>query len=208
MKPVAFDAGLRARLVENLARLAPAPLDAPALKRAAVCVIVTDDGRGEAALLLTRRAEHLSTHSGQFALPGGRIDRGESALAAARREALEEIGLALAADAFLGRLDDYPTRSGYLITPLVAWLPAGVELAANPAEVAKIYRVPLADLGRPGSPQFVSIPESEQPVIRYPLLGTTIHAPTAAVMYQFMEVALHGRTTRVAHLEQPVWAWR
>jgi len=97
MKPVAFDAGLRARLVENLARLAPAPLDAPALKRAAVCVIVTDDGRGEAALLLTRRAEHLSTHSGQFALPGGRIDRGESALAAARREALEEIGLALAA---------------------------------------------------------------------------------------------------------------
>jgi 8-oxo-dGTP pyrophosphatase MutT (NUDIX family) len=208
MKPVAFDAGLRARLLENLARLAHAPLDARGLKRAAVCVIVTDDGRGEAALLLTRRAEHLSTHSGQFALPGGRVDRGESALDAARREALEEIGLALPAEAFLGRLDDYPTRSGYLITPLVAWLPAGVELVANPAEVAKIYRVPLADLGRPGSPQFVSIPESDQPVIRYPLLGTTIHAPTAAVMYQFMEVALLGRATRVAHLEQPVWAWR
>jgi 8-oxo-dGTP pyrophosphatase MutT (NUDIX family) len=208
MKPVAFDAALRARLVDNLARLAHAPLDARGLKRAAVCVIVTDDGRGEAALLLTRRAEHLSTHSGQFALPGGRVDRGESALDAARREALEEIGLALAPEAFLGRLDDYPTRSGYLITPLVAWLPAGVELLANPAEVAKIYRVPLADLGRRGSPQFVSIPESEQPVIRYPLLGTTIHAPTAAVMYQFMEVALLGRATRVAHLEQPVWAWR
>jgi 8-oxo-dGTP pyrophosphatase MutT (NUDIX family) len=208
MKPVAFNAGLRARLVENLARLEHAPLDARGLKRAAVCVLVTDDGRGEAALLLTRRAEHLSTHSGQFALPGGRVDRGESALDAARREALEEIGLALPPEAFLGRLDDYPTRSGYLITPLVAWLPAGAELVANPAEVAKIYRVPLADLGRPGSPQFVSIPESEQPVIRYPLLGTTIHAPTAAVMYQFMEVALLGRATRVAHLEQPVWAWR
>ncbi len=208
MKPVAFDAGLRARLLENLARLAHAPLDVRGLKRAAVCVIVTDDGRGEAALLLTRRAEHLSTHSGQFALPGGRVDKGESALDAARREAHEEIGLELAAEAFLGRLDDYPTRSGYLITPLVAWLPAGVELAPNPAEVAKIYRVPLADLGRAGSPQFVAIPESDRPVVRYPLLGTTIHAPTAAVMYQFMEAALHGRATRVAHLEQPVWAWR
>ena len=208
MKPVAFDVALRARLVENISRSEHAPLDAHGLKRAAVCVIVADDGRGEAALVLTRRAEQLSTHSGQFALPGGRLDRGESALEAARREAREEINLALAADDFLGRLDDYPTRSGYLITPLVAWCTRTTRLVPNPAEVAQIYRVPLADLGRPGSPQFVSIPESEQPVIRYPLLGTLIHAPTAAVMYQFMEVALLGRATRVAHLEQPVWAWR
>jgi len=206
VKPVAFDSRLRARLASNLARLEHAPLERRDLKRAAVCVVVTDDGRGEAALLLTRRAEHLSTHSGQFALPGGRIDEGESELDAARREALEEIGLELAAEAFLGRLDDYPTRSGYLITPLVAWLPAGVALIPNPAEVARIYRVPLADLGR--GPEFVAIPESDRPVIRYPLLGTTIHAPTAAVMYQFMEAALNGRSTRVAHLEQPVWAWK
>lgn len=208
MKPVAFDAALRARLVENIARSEHAPLEARKLKRAAVCVIVADDGRGEAALVLTRRAEHLSTHSGQFALPGGRVDRGESALDAARREAREEINLELAPDDFLGRLDDYPTRSGYLITPLVAWCARRARFVPNPAEVAQIYRVPLADIGRPGSPQFVSIPESEQPVIRYPLLGTLIHAPTAAVMYQFMEVALLGRATRVAHLEQPVWAWR
>ncbi len=207
MKPVAFDAALRAHLTQNLARSEHAPLAERGLKRAAVCVIVTDGGGGEAALVLTRRAEHLSTHSGQFALPGGRIDRGESALDAARREAREEINLALAPEDFLGRLDDYPTRSGYLITPLVAWLRAAV-LVPNPAEVAKIYRVPLAELGRPGSPEFVAIPESDQPVIRYPLLGTLIHAPTAAVMYQFMEVALLGRATRVAHLEQPVWAWR
>ncbi|MGA8050768.1 MAG: CoA pyrophosphatase [Burkholderiales bacterium] len=206
MKPLAFDSRLRARLAGNLARLEHAALERRELKRAAVCVVVTDDGRGEAALLLTRRAEHLSTHSGQFALPGGRMDEGESALDAARREALEEIGLELAAEAFLGRLDDYPTRSGYLITPLVAWLPGGVALVPNPAEVARIYRVPLADLGR--GPEFVAIPESDRPVIRYPLLGTTIHAPTAAVMYQFMEAALHGRSTRVAHLEQPVWAWK
>lgn len=208
MSAIAFDAALRARLAENLARLAHAPLEPGALKRAAVTVIVTGDGEGEASLLLTRRAAHLSAHSGQYALPGGRVDEGESAPEAARREAREEIGLELSADAFLGRLDDYPTRSGYLITPLVAWLEEGPRLAPNPAEVESVYRVPLADLGREGSPQFVAIPESDRPVIRYPLLGSLIHAPTAAVLYQFMEVAFHGRETRVAHLEQPVWAWR
>jgi hypothetical protein len=81
-------------------------------------------------------------------------------------------------------------------------------MQANPEEVEVIYRVHLAEIGRDGSPEFVAIPESDQPVIRYPLLGTLIHAPTAAVLYQFMEVAVHGRATRVAHLEQPVWAWR
>jgi len=207
MNPVVFDAALRARLATNLERRAPAPLEARALKRAAVCVIVTEGG-GEAALLLTRRAAHLTTHAGQYALPGGRVDAGESALDAARREAREEIGLELPQDAFLGQLDDYPTRSGYLITPLVAWAEEGARMSPNPAEVAQIYRVPLSELGRAGSPQFVAIPESDRPVIRYPLLGTLIHAPTAAVLYQFMEVALHGRATRVAHLEQPVWAWR
>jgi len=208
MNPVAFDANLRARLAANLARRAPLALAASGLKRAAVCVLVVDDGRGEAALVLTRRAAHLSSHSGQYALPGGRMDAGEGALEAARREAREEIRLALEPGAFLGRLDDYPTRSGYLITPLVAWPTDAAHMAPNPSEVAQIFRVPLADLGRPGSPQFVSIPESERPVIRYPLLGSLIHAPTAAVLYQFMEVALLGRDTRVAHLEQPVWAWR
>ena len=207
MNPVVFDAALRARLATNLERRTPAPLEARALKRAAVCVIVTEGG-GEAALLLTRRAAHLTTHAGQYALPGGRVDAGESALDAARREAREEIGLELPQDAFLGQLDDYPTRSGYLITPLVAWVEEGARMSPNPAEVAQIYRVTLSELGRAGSPQFVAIPESDRPVIRYPLLGTLIHAPTAAVLYQFMEVALLGRATRVAHLEQPVWAWR
>lgn len=207
MSRVAFDSALRARLAENLARLAHAPLEPKALKRAAVCVIVTGKG-GEAALLLTKRAARLSTHSGQYALPGGRLDEGESALEAARREAREEISLELAPEDFIGRLDDYPTRSGYLITPLVAWIAEDTPLAPNPAEVARIYRVPLTEFSRPGSPQFISIPESERPVIRYPILGTLVHAPTAAVLYQFIEVALFGRETRVAHLEQPVWAWR
>lgn len=208
MKPIAFGSALREQLALNLARLAPDPLPAAGLKRAAVCVLVTDNGRGEAAFVLTKRAARLNRHAGQYALPGGRLDEGEAAHDAARREAREEIGLALDPGAFVGRLDDYPTRSGYLITPLVAWLEAGARMDPNPAEVARIYRVPLAHLGREGSPQFVSIPESDRPVIRYPILGTLVHAPTAAVLYQFMEVGVLGRQTRVAHLEQPVWAWR
>jgi 8-oxo-dGTP pyrophosphatase MutT (NUDIX family) len=203
-----FDDTLRAAITQNLALRVAAPLQARGLKRAAVCVILTDDGEGGAALVLTLRATHLSAHSGQFALPGGRVEAGESAVDAALREAREEIGLELAPEAILGWLDDYPTRSGYLITPVVVWAPDDAAMRANPAEVAKIYRVHLSELSRPGCPEFVAIPESDQPVIRYPLLGTLIHAPTAAVLYQFMEVAVHGRATRVAHLEQPVWAWR
>jgi 8-oxo-dGTP pyrophosphatase MutT (NUDIX family) len=199
---------LRALVAGRLAALEGAPGAAHALKRAAVCLILADDGSGNAAVVLTRRAERLSAHPGQYALPGGRMDAGESVIEAALRETREEIGLDLPPEAVLGALDDYPTRSGYLLSPIVAWAPAGATMQANPAEVAAIHRVPLADLLLPGSPEFVAIPESRQPVIRYPLLGTTIHAPTAAVLFQFMEVAVQGRATRVAHLEQPVWAWR
>ena len=208
MKHLRFDDELRAAITHNLGQAVAAPVPAGGLKRAAVCVILTDDGEGGAALVLTLRAKHLSAHSGQFALPGGRVDSGESAVEAALREAREEINLELARETILGRLDDYPTRSGFLITPIVVWAPQDAAMRANPAEVEAIYRVHLSELGQPGSPEFVAIPESNQPVIRYPLLGTLIHAPTAAVLYQFMEVAIYGRATRVAHLEQPVWAWR
>jgi hypothetical protein len=120
----------------------------------------------------------------------------------------EELGLRLSPDAVLGRLDDYPTRSGFVISPLVLWAGVAPEVTPHPGEVESVHEVPLADLDIPGSPRFVTIPESDAPVIQLPLLDTLIHAPTAAVLYQFREVAMHGRQTRVAHYEQPVFAWR
>jgi len=199
---------LRRSIATNLSQLPRPPAHPHTLKHAAVCLIVADDGAGNAALILTLRPATMNRHANQFAFPGGRIDAGETVVQAALRETREEIGLDLSEEALLGRLDDYPTRSGYLITPLVAWAPGDLQMRANPHEVAEIHRIGFADLAQPGSPQFIAIAESERPVIRYPLLGTKIHAPTAALMYQFMEVAVHGRDTRVAHLEQPVWAWR
>ncbi|MEC9344981.1 MAG: CoA pyrophosphatase [Pseudomonadota bacterium] len=178
------------------------------LKVAAVTVIVTAGDDGIPAFVLTRRASKLRNHSGQWALPGGRLDPGESAMDAARREIAEEIGIAVAERAVLGHLDDYVTRSGYAITPLVAWCPPGTVFRPNPDEVAELHLIPLDELERPDSPQFVTIPESDRPVVRLPIRESQIHAPTAAVLYQFREVALHGRSTRVAHLEQPVFAWR
>ena len=163
---------------------------------------------GGAAVLLTRRTSKLKDHPGQWALPGGRVDSGESAFQAAVREAEEEVGLRLSTNDLLGRLDDYPTRSGYVISPYVFWLGGEIEPIANPNEVASIHRISIRELTRPDSPRFVSIPESERPVVQLPIGGDLIHAPTGAVLYQFRAVAFDGDDVRVDELEQPVFAWR
>jgi 8-oxo-dGTP pyrophosphatase MutT (NUDIX family) len=205
---VAFDATLRARTHARLAAFAH-QTHAPAERRpAAVAIVLVPDDHGRACFLLTRRAATLRAHARQWALPGGRLEPGEGPEAAALRELHEELGLALDGDAVLGRLDDYPTRSGFVITPVIVWGEGAAEPTLNADEVARVYRVPLDDLDRPEVPILVAIPESERPVIQMPLLGTLIHAPTAAVLYQLREVVMHGRATRVDHFEQPVWAWR
>ena len=203
-----FDDALRARVRRNLAGFSRQAIAPDGRRPAAVAVVLLADDEGRACFLLTRRTATLRAHARQWALPGGRIDAGESAEGAALRELQEELGLSLEAGSVLGLLDDYGTRSGFIITPVVAWAGAAVELAPNPAEVAHAYRVPLAELDKPEVPRLITIPESNRPVIQVPLLSSLIHAPTAAVLYQIREVVVHGRSTRVAHFEQPVWAWK
>lgn len=205
-----FDDTTRRKIAELCAGFSRATAEegTPALKRAAVVIALTEADRGDGtAFLLTRRVEGLRSHSAQWALPGGRCDAGETGVEAALRELHEELGLELAQSEVLGVLDDYATRSGYLITPVVVWAGPGVSIMPNPAEVAYVHRVALDDIEREDAFSFASIPESTRRVIRFRLQDGHIHAPTAALIYQFSEL-LAGRQTRVAELEQPVFAWR
>jgi 8-oxo-dGTP pyrophosphatase MutT (NUDIX family) len=206
--PLDLDDRLRRRIVRNLSEFERLELAAEGLVPAAVALVLVPDEHGAPAFLLTRRSAKLNHHGGQFALPGGRIDPGEDAPAAARRELQEELGVTIAAESVLGLLDDFATRSGYVITPVVLWGPAVAELRPNPQEVAHAYRVPLSELYDPRAPILFRIEESDAPVLALPLAGTRVHSPTAAIIYQLREVALEGRATRVHHYEQPRFAWQ
>lgn len=197
-------------------------LDRNGRRHAAVAVAMTEEGHGadlpglprhtqwsEApALLLTRRAETLRSHAGQWALPGGRIDADETPEHAALRELAEEVNLVLDDSAVMGRLDDYATRSGYVITPVVLWAGAARESLPQEAEVASVHRIPVAEFLRADAPLLNHVRGAEHPVLRMPVGERWIAAPTAAILYQFRELCLLGRPTRVAHFDQPVFAWK
>lgn len=217
--------GLRLSIQQQLQQTPVQLVVSTDLRRAAVALVLVDAGFGadlpgfaqhaswsdEAAFLLTRRATTLTRHAGQWALPGGRIDAGETAEAAALRELHEELGLQLLPCSVLGRLDDYTTRSGYVITPFVVWADSGSEpaLRPDPAEVASAHRIPLTELLRADAPILDPPHEGHsQPVLRLPLGDHWVAAPTAAVLHQFCEWCLHGRATRVAHFDQPQFTWR
>lgn len=190
------------------------------LRRAAVALTVVDVDhergvygipieafpRDDAALVLTRRSLGLKNHAGQWALPGGRLDRGEEPEETALRELAEEVGLELPPESVIGRLDDFATRSRFVVTPVVVWAGAGVLLEPNPAEVRSIHRIPVAELLREDAPLLAESDDSEHPILCMPVGESFIAAPTAAFLYQFREVAILGNDTRVAHYDQPFFA--
>jgi mutator protein MutT len=203
-----FDDATRRNIAELCSAFTRLPDDsAPLLKRAAVAIALVRGESEETAFLLTRRAAGLRSHSAQWALPGGRCDAGETQAEAALRELHEELGLRVDDGDVLGVLDDYPTRSGYLITPVVVWVATRTAIVPNPDEVASVHRIALRAIEAEDGFSFTTIPESVRRVIRFRHAGQHIHAPTAALIYQFREV-LAGRDTRVADLEQPVFAWK
>jgi 8-oxo-dGTP pyrophosphatase MutT (NUDIX family) len=218
-----LDDTLRALIAARLRGFELQALSAlPGSRRAAVALAIVEEGTGaalpglrapaawsrDAAMLLTRRPSHMRNHPGQWALPGGSIDGAESPEQAALRELHEEVGLALDESAILGRLDDFVTRSGFAITPVVVWAGAARALVPSEAEVASIHRIPVAEFMRADAPLLDPIEDSVHPVLRMPVGDAWIAAPTAAFLYQFRELCIAGRTTRVAHFEQPLFARR
>ncbi len=213
---------LRALLQQRLGRLELISIDLLDRRHAAVALAVTEEGFGAGieglpqhdswstapALLLTRRAQSLRSHAGQWALPGGRIDAGETPEQAALRELSEEVGLQLQPTDVLGRLDDYATRSGYVITPVVVWAGAAAHAVPHEAEVASIHRIPVVEFLRADAPLLNHVRGAEHPVLRMPVGQRWIAAPTAAFLYQFAQVGLRGQLQRVAHFDQPQFAWK
>ena len=203
-----FNCANRNQISANLVRFQDRQEHGTTLRPAAVALTVFEH-EDECAVIVTQRAGSLREHGGQWALPGGRIDGDESAIEAALRELQEEINLQLGESEVVGVLDDYQTRSGYLITPVVLWANIQFDkLSANPDEVASINPFTFKELARNDSPHLETIPESDRPVLSMHFGSTRIYAPTAAILYQFREVAIFGRTTRVTDYEQPVFAWR
>ncbi len=201
-----LNANLRDAITQNLISHDRISVADRSLRKAAVALIVSA-ARQEAptSVIVTLRASRLNRHGGQYALPGGRLDDGESVVDAALRETHEEVGLLLAPSSVLGVLDDMVTRSGFVITPVVAWAGAGASFTPDPGEVAKLYRVPLHELDAPSIPEIVADKTGGRPVMSavFPTIGHRMYAPTAALLYQFREVCLHGRSTRVGDLGQP-----
>ncbi len=197
--------------------------DAPGIRRAAVllCVVAPE---GPPSVLVIKRA-YRGRNAGQWALPGGRLDEGETVEQAAIRELYEELGLTASPADLLGRLDDFPAASGFVITPIVAALADASEPRPSPDEVHSVHLVDLARLAADDVPHWVhpkdavrqqnlradasSVTPENGGLLQMRLADNmTIHAPTGAMLWQFREVLLLGRdpdAARIAHFAQPDW---
>lgn len=196
--------GLREAMSSRLRSFERITAAAP-LVSAAVALVVLEDGEGEACIPLFLRPAGLASHPGQFALPGGKLHSGEGAQSGALRELGEELGLLAGGEAVLGLLDDYDTRSGFTVTPVVMWSSAAAtDLQPSEAEVAELFLLKLADLRS-------AVGRAKRGTSRafcLELPWGAVYAPTAAILYQFSELALDGRATRVNDFYQPPFARR
>ena len=195
---------LRSRIADNLSGFPRREIAADGLRLAAVAVVVSPH-KGRPTFLLTRRALTMRRNAGNYALPGGNIEPGEDVIDAARRETSEELGVSLDRDAALGRLDDFRTLGGHRVTPVVFWSDTELTVIPDPVEVHVAWRVPLAELDHPKSPRRQAHPHGDDLILQMRLRGQWVNAPTAAWLYQFREVALHGRPTRLDDVGQPEW---
>lgn len=203
---------LQEQLIDRFSSFERVERNAADLTRASVAIIVTaTDEHSQPGVLLTRRAANLRRHAGQYALPGGRMDAGETTIETAFRECEEEIGLRFDEHHVVGMLDDFVTQSGFCITPVVGFSAAPVTPKPDPSEVEKVFHIPLAELEDATTHLPEDHPEDGERdgfSIMLPTVGHPIYAPTAAMLFQFREIVLLGRHTRVAHLRQPQFAWR
>ena len=171
---------------------------------AAVAIVILLDGEVPTVPIF-QRPLNMRRHAGQMALPGGRLHEGEDAEACALRELAEEVGVTIGKNDVLGRLDDFDTRSGFTITPVVVWSGAPpTTLHASQDEVARLFLVPAPELQQAVAAADLSEPDRFSLKFR----EVEVFAPTAAILYQFSEVALDGRPVRVADFFQPPWTHR
>lgn len=197
---------LEARLAKTFEAASPAP-DNGELRAAAVAVVVCEHA-DELGVLLTMRARGMSRHASQFALPGGRLDAGETHEDAALRELAEELAIELGSDSVAGHMPGYDTRSGFRLRPIVVWAAELGTVRPAPDEVAEVFHVPLAALADPAVPILRKLEGLEKPLIQLPLGDELIHAPTGAILYQFIQAVVAERYVDAARFEEPRFAWK
>jgi 8-oxo-dGTP pyrophosphatase MutT (NUDIX family) len=194
---------IRGTIERNLERFERRETTSPQTP-AAVAIVILMDG-GVPIVPIFQRPQEMRRHAGQMALPGGRVHAGEGPDDCALRELAEELGVSAAKVDVLGNLDDFDTRSGFTITPVVVW--SGAEAASlhpSKAEVARLFLVGGPEL------RLAVAAASQRPPDQFSLRLSEVEvfAPTAAMLYQFSEVALDGRSCRVADFHQPLWTHR
>jgi 8-oxo-dGTP pyrophosphatase MutT (NUDIX family) len=179
--------------------------DAPGMRRAGVVLCVVEHG-GVPCVIVIKRA-YRGRNAGQWGLPGGRLDEGETPEQTALRELHEEIGLRVDPADVLGRLDDFPAASGFAITPIVVAPHDPGPISAN-HEVHSVHRVELSRLAADDAPRWVPQADGTRLLQLRLRDDMVIHAPTGAMLWQFREVVLLGRHARVAEFLQPDWTHR